>query len=88
MDETVSSMQLILGNCKDKIKKFNCLLDCDEQYKLSPLVLNNAVEIQTDHLYFPIFWSKKCEKMSFLWLKNVGTGWCNHIINNCIHTVV
>ena len=81
----VPPLQAVLRNCKDKIKKFHVQLECDhdEQYKLSPLILNNAREILTDHVYFPIFWSNKLEKLTFLWVQDVGTRWCNEIINDC-----
>ena len=76
-------LQAVLRNCKDKIRIFRIELDTDIGYEMSPLVLKNATEILTDHVYFPIIWSNKLEKLTFLWVPDVGKIWCNTIINHC-----
>ena len=81
-NRTVPALQMVLRNCKEKIVKYEIDLSIRGQHKLSPLVLNNAVEISTDHAYFSIFWSNKCEKLTFSRVHG-GIQWCNDIIDNC-----
>ena len=81
----VKPIQAILRNCKHKIRSMTLELapDAKDQNKLSPLVLNNVVDILIDHVYFAIIWTNKLEKLSLLWVPNCNEKWCNIVINNC-----
>ena len=79
------TMKLILQNCKEKICVYTIDVSDHDQNVLSPLILNNAQHIYTNHTYFSIIWSNKfkLQSLNLASLKNLNDQWCNLVINEC-----
>ena len=92
VDENCLSFLKILDVYRKKIEWYHVKITKHEidlegcifkENMLSLLKLSNAQVIFIFHMYYHLMWTNKCHTLIINGLKEIESGWCQYIIDNC-----